>query len=104
MERRATALTDSEVLDYLSDSIVHKLTERERSNCLLSSGSLVRIQPGTLSILQGQLLEKNRAFLHGQEPEHDLSCQQEENAVTTLSDALSAYRNVSILKYERFQQ
>ena len=47
MERRATALTDSEALDDLSDSIAHKLIERAGGKCLLSGGSLVRIQPGT---------------------------------------------------------
>ena len=48
MARGATALTDSETLDKLSDLIVLKLGERQGGNCLLSSGSWVRIPPGTL--------------------------------------------------------
>jgi len=47
MKKRATALTDSEYLEKLSDLIIVKLGKRKRGNCLLSSGSWVRIQPGT---------------------------------------------------------
>ena len=47
MQERATALTDPEVLDQLSELILARLSDRQKSNCLLSSGSWVRIPPGT---------------------------------------------------------
>jgi len=46
MEQRATVFTMSEALDELSDLIVAKLDSQQEGNCLLSSGSPVRIQAG----------------------------------------------------------
>ena len=46
-QQRATALTDDELLDRLSDIVMAKLGQRQGGNCLLSSGSRVRVAPGT---------------------------------------------------------
>ena len=46
-QQRATALTDGELLDRLSDLIIAKLAHQKGGNCLLSSGSGVRVSPGT---------------------------------------------------------
>ena len=59
---------------------------------LLSNGSLVRIQPGTPAKLEGQLLDKNDRFRHRLTVNHSLSCQCKEYELSTLSDALTAYR------------
>ena len=46
-QQGATALTDDELLERLSDLLMAKLARRENGNCLLSSGSRVRVAPGT---------------------------------------------------------
>ncbi|MBN1376524.1 MAG: hypothetical protein JXA01_10270 [Dehalococcoidia bacterium] len=50
MRKRAVALTNPQVVDQLCEAIISKLTA---SNCLLSSGSRVRIPPGTPAKLKG---------------------------------------------------
>jgi len=59
MKKRADALTNSLSVDQLCDLIVSKLVA---SNCLLSSGSSVRIRPGMPSKLRGAIAEARAAI------------------------------------------
>jgi hypothetical protein len=46
-KERAIACTNDELLDRLGDIVLAKLAQRTDCNCLLSSGSRVRVAPGT---------------------------------------------------------
>lgn len=92
-KQRATAFTNSELLDQLCNLIITKLSEKEKGSCLLSSGALVRVQPGTpAKLTRATACEKIAGFCHRHPQGRDVSCRREGVEVTTISDALSAYR------------
>ncbi len=93
---RATALPDSTTYPRLRVSTGLKLSQPHRGDCLLSSGSGVRIPPGTPHAKAEQLpYPKNtrNVVLSCSPPfPKDISCQSKENAAVTLFEALTAYR------------